>query len=519
MNGQNGSRGEGENIGLKLETGEAESMGRDCECENKRKRADGKPKVGQRYPQSSGGGACAEPTDDAQRECFEIVFGDLRPAARIDFGVNPIERCCECQGCGERRVMGWIGVGEPEEQKRNRIVKSEYSAGDNADKQAEPAEDRLTETQAGDGENLRLHQPQHRPTDTMKLERHRGDKQNSSNGGEHYKRLPPTRTDTESQRHFNCAQRHQRPERPLGMRGLIFEKAEHADRIQHGGKAGDILLVLIERRADDIGCAEDEPVEQDERGGWPELSEGRVVFGQHLGEPGQVAEIDGNQASEFQPGPMALRGDNDKRHGEHDAGREAKDHRAVSRFEMAGEQCDEAEHERQTGHGLGPVAERMSHHAGGDKQHEDEIGGQRLEHARGRDVVHGVGGEEGQRPAASDSATSKNAVGGLAFEPHASCQECKAYCKAAEDLAARSPGLELNGKKESNSNHQTCDTQLVEPIGAELLLQGKNGFARGCFSFCTGRRRGGGWWLGRFGSRLWNEGCLRRRGWCRNPWS
>jgi len=56
---------------------------------------------------------------------------------------------------------------------------------------------------------------------------------------------------------------------------------------------------------------------------------------------------------------------------------------------------------------------------------------------RGRDVVHGVGGEEGQRPAATNAAASKDAIGGLALKPYAACKQCDAYGVSAKNFAGR----------------------------------------------------------------------------------
>ena len=126
-------------------------------------------------------------------------------------------------------MVGGIGIVEAEEEQGPCVVKGKHTAGDDADKQTQPAEERFAEAESGEGEHLRLDQPEHRPTDAVKFERHRGDQQHGSDGGEHHEGLAAARAHAEGQRHFNCAQRHQRPEGPFRMGGLIFQQAEHAD--------------------------------------------------------------------------------------------------------------------------------------------------------------------------------------------------------------------------------------------------------------------------------------------------
>ena len=58
------------------------------------------------------------------------------------------------------------------------------------------------------------------------------------------------------------------------MSGLELEETEDSCGVDDGGDAGEILFAFVERRAEYVGEAEDEPVEKDQRCGGPELREG-----------------------------------------------------------------------------------------------------------------------------------------------------------------------------------------------------------------------------------------------------
>jgi len=52
-------------------------------------------------------------------------------------------------------------------------------------------------------------------------------------------------------------------------------------------------------------------------------------------------------------------------------------------------------------------------------------------------VIHGVGGDEGERPSTTDAARAKMGVLRLAFEPEASGEQSGADSKAGEYLSYR----------------------------------------------------------------------------------
>ncbi len=143
----------------------------------------------------------------------------------------------------------------------------------------------------------------------------------------------------------------------------------------------------------------------------------------------------------------------------------------VRLFNVACQQRGKAQHEGQRGHGLRFVPQGMAHHARRHQHHQHKVEGQRVDDARCLQVVHGEGGEVGQRPSAADAAAREDAVGWLAFEPDASAQKREADRESAEHLAARSPGLQLVSEEEGEADYQDGNADFVKPVRAQRLFE------------------------------------------------
>ena len=81
-----------QHIRLERKTDCADPVSTKDHRENQRQPADCNPQAGQRHPKRASCGGGSQPAGDLQRECIKLVFSNLRPVSRIDFGMNPIER-------------------------------------------------------------------------------------------------------------------------------------------------------------------------------------------------------------------------------------------------------------------------------------------------------------------------------------------------------------------------------------------------------------------------------------------
>ena len=126
----------------------------------------------------------------------------------------------------------------------------------------------------------------------------------------------------------------------------------------------------------------------------------------------------------------------------------------------------------------------MRHHARRHQQHQHQIGDQRVQHARRRNVMHGKGGEKPERPAAADAGARKDAVHGLAFQPHAAPEQRHAYGKAAQHFARRAPGLQFPRQKEGHAQHQQSDAYFVQPVRAQALFKDERALRAGALVRC-----------------------------------
>src|SRR6185503_11308275 len=323
------------------------------------------------------------------------------------------------------------------------VVKCEDSACDQSDEKSEAAENWFAEPKSCDGEYLGLDEPENRPAYAVETKGNRGDKENDGDGGEDDECLTAFRFCPPGKRHLEGAEEDERPEGPLGMRGLEFEKPEYSGRVDDGRDAGDVFFALIERSTKDIGEAEDEPVKQDERGGWPELSKAGVILRQDFTEPDEMADIDGDQTAELEHRPVIGSGDDDECDGEDGACCEGEDDGFVWVLDVTGQQGSKAQQERERGDGLGSVKERVADHSGGDEEHQDKVEGKRMKYTRCLKVVRSEGCEVGKGPTASNSAAGEDAVGWFAFEPDTTSEEDDADGESAENFATGAPGLEF----------------------------------------------------------------------------
>jgi len=184
---------------------------------------------------------------------------------------------------------------------------------------------------------------------------------------------------------------------------------------------------------------------------------------------------------------MAQGGYDDESDGEYNAGHQAEDNGGAWRLQVAGEQGAKAEAECEAGDSLRVVAQGVSDHARSHEQHEDEVEHQRVDHSRGIQMMHGIGGEKGKRPATPDAAAGEDPIGGLALKPYAAGQHCEADSIAAGNFAHWAPGLQLIGEEEGDADDEDGDAELVEPVCAEAFFEAEGGRAR----FFFGRWPGG----------------------------
>ena len=170
--------------------------------------------------------------------------------------------------------------------------------------------------------------------------------------------------------------------------------------------------------------------------------------------------------------PAALLDNHYQGGGENGAGQEAV------HIDLTDGHCRGGQQEGKTRHHLGAIAEGVNHHGGRHHQQQDQVNGLGGDDAGRLHVVHGVGGEVEQGPAAADPGASQNAVGLAFLEPEARAEQRRAYHVTHHHFPRRPQRLQLVGEKKRYAHHQNNNAQLVQPVGAQHFFHAE-GAARG----------------------------------------
>jgi len=127
-------------------------------------------------------------------------------------------------------------------------------------------------------------------------------------------------------------------------------------------------------------------------------------------EPDEMIHVGGEDAEDFEFEPAASVDDGDEAEGENGAGGEGVD------GVLADANSEEGEEKGETGDDLGVVAQGVKDHCDGDEEEEDEVDRFGVYDAGVGNEMHGVGDEEGERPAAADEGAGEDAVAVAALE-------------------------------------------------------------------------------------------------------
>ena len=190
------------------------------------------------------------------------------------------------------------------------------------------------------------------------------------------------------------------------------------------------------------------------------------------GEPDEVIDVGGEDAEDFEFEPAAAMNDGDETERENGAGGERVD------GVLADGDGGEGEEKSEAGDDLGIVAQGVNDHDGGDEEEEDEVDPLRVDDASVGNEMHGVGDEEGERPAAADEGAGEDAVAVAALEVDAGAENYEADEIAEADFFGIAEGGEFVGEEERDADDESDDAELVEPVFAEGLLELRGGFAR-----------------------------------------
>ena len=97
------------------------------------------------------------------------------------------------------------------------------------------------------------------------------------------------------------------------------------------------------------------------------------------------------------------------------------------------------------------------------------------EDPHGFDVINGVAREEEQSPAAADTASSDQPILLALLEGDATDEQeqCREIRNAS--LAERAKRAQFMNAEKSDANDEDDDSEFVEPVGAERLLDGGHG--------------------------------------------
>ncbi len=120
------------------------------------------------------------------------------------------------------------------------------------------------------------------------------------------------------------------------------------------------------------------------------------------------------------------------------------------------------------------IAQRVRHHGRGDDQQEKEIEGFGIKDAGGVNVVHRVGGEIEQRPAATHARASQNAPALPPLKEDACAQKRCAQDHAASHAPAWPEIGHLPRHQQRHANHNADHAQLAEPVGPKDFFKIQN---------------------------------------------
>ena len=87
-----------------------------------------------------------------------------------------------------------------------------------------------------------------------------------------------------------------------------------------------------------------------------------------------------------------------------------------------------------------------------------------------RNVIDREADEKGEGPPSADGSASEDAVAGAAFKQEATTEEGEAECEADGAFACRAESAELIAEEEGETDDQRSDSEFVEPVLSEALL-------------------------------------------------
>ncbi len=192
---------------------------------------------------------------------------------------------------------------------------------------------------------------------------------------------------------------------------------------------------------------------------------GLAAAGQHAPQPEKMVEIGADQARKAQLEPALAGGDEDQTCHQQNARDQAE------QGDLADPDRDECKQERKGRDHLRLVMEGVPNHCRGHPKHQDKVEGLVRQHPHRVDVIQREGDEKGERPAAADHRPREDAVLRAPLQQQTTNQQRQAEQHANRALAQRAHGPHPEAKQRGDTDDQRDDSEFVQPVAAEALLQ------------------------------------------------
>ena len=142
------------------------------------------------------------------------------------------------------------------------IDEEDLKGGEETGDEAEAAKRGLLDADTGDEESFGFEEPKEGPVPAVEAEGNRGEEQGRGEGREDEEGGTPARAGDEGEEELDDAERDERAEGPLGVRGLVLQQGEQASGVEDCRYGGDEFLAAVLRDTKDIEESKDEPIEE-----------------------------------------------------------------------------------------------------------------------------------------------------------------------------------------------------------------------------------------------------------------